>query len=41
MMGGTVHLVCRNEQRGQEALNEIKTQTGKDMSYFFRSERKA
>ncbi|XP_066913870.1 dehydrogenase/reductase SDR family member 12-like [Clytia hemisphaerica] len=29
-MGGIVHLVCRNEQRGQEALKEIKTQSGSE-----------
>ena len=30
--GGTVHMVCRNKQRGEEALDEIKKESGNMVS---------
>jgi len=32
--GGTVHIVCRNETRGEEALNDIKTQSKNEDVYL-------
>ena len=27
-MGGIVHMVCRNEERGQQAADEVKKESG-------------
>ncbi|XP_077987957.1 dehydrogenase/reductase SDR family member 12-like [Glandiceps talaboti] len=32
--GGTVHMVCRSQQRGEDAQNEIKSATGNDKVYL-------
>ena len=29
--GGKVHMVCRSKQRGEEALEEIKKESGNDV----------
>ena len=32
--GGTVHLVCRNQERGQAAVNEIKDVSDNEVGYY-------
>ena len=34
LLGGTVHLVCRNRERGEEAKTEIAQSTGNQVEFI-------
>ena len=38
--GGNVHMVCRSKQRGEEALEEIKKESGNDVCCLLLLKRK-
>ena len=38
--GGNVHMVCRSKQRGEEALEEIKKESGNDVCCLLLQKRK-